>query len=404
MTRDTANPDIPHYRPLYFLAPLGAGGLVVTFFLWLMFWVPHPGQPVPLFEDIRASFLAGGAPHRAMIVAAYLGIGVFAVMHVRFLVRNIAAYRAFRHTPAWRILVAGNTETQLLAIPLALAMSINVGFILAMVAVPGLWGVVDYLFPVAMTAFLGIGVYALALMGDFLGRVLTRGGFDCARNNSFVQLLPAFAFSMVGVGLAAPAGMSGDPLTTGLSYLASSFFIIAAMILGAVALFLGFRAMMEQGADSEAAPSLWIAIPIMTVIGIALMRQEHGLHAHFERSVPPVETWSLLTRLLAVQLLFGLLGAVVLVRQRYFARFVLGPERSAGSYALVCPAVALAVLMQFFVNKGLVAVGLVDRFSLAYWTLTGAALALQAAAIWLMATLNARHRPARLPVDVIRTA
>ena len=32
------------YSPLYFLVSLGSGGLVVTFFMWLMHWVPHPGR------------------------------------------------------------------------------------------------------------------------------------------------------------------------------------------------------------------------------------------------------------------------------------------------------------------------------------------------------------------------
>ena len=32
------------YSPLYFLASLGAGGLAVTFFMYLMFWVPHPAR------------------------------------------------------------------------------------------------------------------------------------------------------------------------------------------------------------------------------------------------------------------------------------------------------------------------------------------------------------------------
>lgn len=44
-----------HYVPTYFLASLGAGGLSVTFFMYLMFWVPHPGRPVPVFEDILAA-------------------------------------------------------------------------------------------------------------------------------------------------------------------------------------------------------------------------------------------------------------------------------------------------------------------------------------------------------------
>ena len=45
---------------------------------------------------------------------------------------------------------ASNGETQLLAMPLALAMTVNVGFILGLVFVPGLWNVVEYLFPLAM--------------------------------------------------------------------------------------------------------------------------------------------------------------------------------------------------------------------------------------------------------------
>ncbi len=52
------------YSPLYYLAALGTGGLVVTFFMWLMFWVPHPGQPVPVFEDIVAAFATGPLPLR----------------------------------------------------------------------------------------------------------------------------------------------------------------------------------------------------------------------------------------------------------------------------------------------------------------------------------------------------
>lgn len=37
------------HSPLNFLAALGAGGLEVTFFMWLLFWVPYAGRPVPVF-------------------------------------------------------------------------------------------------------------------------------------------------------------------------------------------------------------------------------------------------------------------------------------------------------------------------------------------------------------------
>lgn len=386
---------MPHlgerYSPLYFLAALGSGGLVVTFFMWLLFWVPHPGRPVPVFEDIAAAFAVGGLPTRFGIIGAWSGIGVLALVKIRLLIWNLKEFAHWRHTPAHARLRESNNETQLLAAPLTLAMAVNVGFILGLVFVPGLWTVVEYLFPLALIAFLAIGAWALRLLGEFWGRILTVGGFDPAKNNSFAQLLPAFALSMIGVGLAAPAAMSTTAWVAGISYIASSFFIVMAIVLGTIKLVLGIWAMMENGANAESAPSLWIAVPILTVTGIALMRQSHGMHVHFGSHDDPAGIFGLLTDFLSLQLAFALFGWVVLRRQRYFQRFVTGAELSPGSYALVCPGVALAVMLQFFINKGLVQVGLIDKFGTAYWLITALALALQAATIWLVFTLNAKH-------------
>ena len=63
------------YSPLYFLASVGAGGLAVTFFMFLMFWVPHPGQPVPIFEDIAAAWGTGNLPLQIAIARAYGHLG-----------------------------------------------------------------------------------------------------------------------------------------------------------------------------------------------------------------------------------------------------------------------------------------------------------------------------------------
>ena len=379
------------YSPLYFLAALGAGGLVVTFFMWMLFWVPHPGRPVPIFEDIAAALATGSGVQQGVIVAAWAGIALFAAMKVRLLVWNLQEFAGFRRTQAYAVLRQSNNETQLLAAPLTVAMAVNVGFILGLVFVPGLWSIVESLFPLALLAFLAIGYWALRLLDEFWGRILTKGEFDCTRNNSFGQLLPAFALSMVGVGLAAPAAMSQTPWIAGVSYLASSLFIVIAVLVGVVKLFLGVRAMMEHGANVESAPSLWIVVPIVTVIAIATMRQGHAMHAHFGSEADPAALFEMLTEFLAVQLAFAMFGWLVLRRQHYFARFVTGPELSPGSYALVCPGVALVVMLQFWLNKGLVGVGLVDPFGPAWIAVTAVALALQAATIWLMLTLNARH-------------
>ncbi|KGB82445.1 membrane protein [Rhodovulum sp. NI22] len=380
------------YSPLYFLVSLGAGGLAVTFFMYLMFWVPHPTRPVPVFEDVAAAFAAGGLPMQLGIVAAYIGITVFVVLNLRSLVWNITRYRRFRQTEAFRQLVSTNAETQLLAMPLAMAMSVNAAFIAGMVFVPGLWSIIEYLFPFALVAFAAIGWLAFRFLGDFLGRVLTTGGvFDVTAHNSFAQLLPAFALSMVAVGFAAPAAMSVTPLTIGISVIGSTFFGVASVLYAVVAAITGFNSMLHYGTAKESGPTLLVVVPIMTVLGIMLLRQEHGLHVAFDAQAVAVETLVTLTRLMSVQVVFLMLGLLVLRRQEYFKQYVFGADNSPGAYALICPGVALSVMIQFWLNKGLVAAGLVAKFSTGYWLITAIATAFQISMIWLVFHLNRRH-------------
>ncbi len=380
------------YSPLYFLASLGAGGVAVSFFMYLMFWVPHPDQPVPVFEDILAAFSTGGAAMQAGIALAVAGIAVFGFLNVKSLIWNLGALSRFKQTEGYARLRASNAESTLLAMPLALAMTINVGFILGLVFVPGLWSVVEYLFPLAMIAFLLVGVLAFRLIADFLGRVLSEGGiFDVTANNSFAQLLPAFALSMIAVGFAAPAAMSVTPVTVGTSLVLSTFFGVAATVYAVIAAITAFNSMLHYGTAREAGPTLMVVVPIMTVLGIMLLRQDHGLTGTFAAQDNGGETMVMLARLLSVQVVFLGLGMLVLLRQRYFDDFVIGTKTSPGSYALVCPAVALSVMMHFFVNKGLVDAAVVDKFSLAYWVLTAVALGFQAIAVALVLRLNRQH-------------
>lgn len=380
------------YSPLYFLAALGAGGLVVTFFMYLMFWVPHPGRPVPIFEDITAAFSTAAPMLQAAIVIALAGIAVMAFLNVRSLIWNIGALRTFSATQAYTTLRESNAETTLLAAPLAAAMTVNVGFIVGLVFVPGLWNIVEYLFPLALAAFLVLGIWAFRLIGAFLGRVLTQGGvFDVTANNSFAQLLPAFAISMIGVGLAAPAAMSTVKLTVGVSLVLSTFFGVAAILYTLAAAFTALNSMLHHGTAKEAGPTLMVIVPIMTVLGILFMRQAHGLHTAFDAHGTPGEMLVFLARLLTVEILFLMLGMLVLRRQGYFSEFVMGPKTSPGSYALICPGVAFAVMLHFFTNKGLVAAGVITKFGPAFWALTGLAIASQLLMIWLMLRLNRQH-------------
>jgi len=389
---DTSKRAADSYSPLYFLASLGAGGLVVTFFMFLLFWVPHQGRPVPVFEDITTAFGTGTPVLQGAIIIAVLGIIVFTYLNLRSLIWNLTSLSAFKKTEDYEKLRTSNGETTLLAQPLALAMSVNVAFIVGLVFVPNLWSIVEYLFPMAMVAFALIGILAFRTIGDFLGRVLSSGGlFDVTANNSFAQLLPAFAIAMIGVGFAAPAAMSLNTVTVGVALVLSTFFGIAAIIYTIVAAITAFNSMLHYGTAREAGPTLMIIVPIMTVLGILFMRQDHGLHVTFGVHATAGETMVFLARLLTVQVIFLMLGLLVLRRQGYFRDFVLGSGTSPGSYALVCPAVALSVMLHFFINKGLVQAGVVDKYSAIYWGLSALALTSQAIAVALVLRLNRQH-------------
>ncbi|GAA3860475.1 TsoY family (seleno)protein [Celeribacter arenosi] len=394
-------PASESYVPLYFLASVGSGGLAVTFFMYLMFWVPHPGRPVPIFEDIAAAWPTASLPLQGAIVVAMAGIALFVFLNIKSLLWNLTQYTAFKKTDRYRKLRASNAETTLLAMPLALAMSVNALFIAGLVFVPGLWSIVEYLFPFAMIAFAVIAYIALGTIADFLGRVLSKGGvFDVTAHNSFAQLLPSFALAMSAVGFAAPAAMSHTPWIVGVSLVGSTLLGTAALIYALLAIVTAFNSMLHYGTAEEAGPTLMIIIPLVTILSIMWMRQDHGLETTFAGHNAAADTLMFLAQMVSIQFVFLGLGLTVLKRQGYFKDFVLGSKTSPGSYALVCPGVALSVLLQFFVNKGLVAAGVIEKFSTTYWAVTILAIAFQLAMVALVLRLNGQHFTPRHPTAV----
>ena len=379
------------WTPPYFLSALGAGGVAVTFFLWLYMWVPHPNQPVPVFEDVARAFAIGNPLQQAMIVLAYLGLGFFAVQHVRLMLWNLGRYSAFKRGAGFAAVQNSNAGAGLFGLPLMLAMTINVGFSVGLAFVPGLWSVVEYLFPLALFAFAAVAVLTLRMMGAHLARLSVAGTFDLTKAGSFLQVQPAFALGMVGVGMSAPAALSSSPLVAGVALVLSTVLLVIAVIWAAVGVILGLMAMVQHGTVAEQIPTLMNIVPLTTVLGILMMRQSHGLHVHFGVDAAPGDDLWFLTALLAVQIGFLGFGLSVMRHHDYVARFMASATPSAGAYGLVCPGIGLSVLLQFWINKALVGAGLVTKFGFAYWSLTAVLVVVQIAMVVLVVSLNRRH-------------
>ncbi|MEW6444592.1 MAG: TsoY family (seleno)protein [Pseudomonadota bacterium] len=357
------------YNPLFFLAALGAGGLAVSFFLYPMFLIKHPDAPMVTFNHLWP-LLTGDNPLIAALLALVLAVIAFlAFLHVRLLIWNLREYALFKQTQAYTKLLSSNAEISLMAIPLTLAMSVNVMFVLGALFVPNLWSVVEWLFPGAILAFLAIGAYAMRILVTYFARVLSQGGVDFASNNSLAPMIAIFALAMIAVGLAAPAAMSHIKAVQAISIVLSLFFFSAAALLAVIKLVLGFKAMMEHGISEAASPSLWILIPILTLLGITWIRLSHGLHHGFEAHGSPTSLFVLSAAVLSMQILFGLIGWAVMRRLGYFEDYVRGDKGNAGTFALICPGVAFFVFGLFFITVGLVQTGLVAHLSPLYFAL-----------------------------------
>ena len=376
------------YSPLYFLAALGAGGLSVSFFIYLLFMTPHPGSPMATFNHLWPLLTGGNLLVSALIALDLAVIVFFAYLHFRLLAWNLREYALFKKTEAFPKLMSSNAEISLMTIPLTLAMSINVMFVLGAVFVPNLWSVVEWMFPAALLAFLAVGVYAMRILVTYFARVLSEGGVDFASNNSLAPMIAIFALAMIAVGLASPAAMSTVKSTQAWSIAFALFFFSTAILLAAIKLILGFKAMMEHGIREAASPSLWIMIPILTLLGITWIRLNHGLHHGFGVHGDASSLFVLTAAVLSVQILFGLIGWAVMNRLGYFRDYVRGDKGNAGTFALVCPGVAFFVFGVFFVNLGLVGAGLVDRMSWAYFLLLAPFVFVQLKTVQLIFGLN----------------
>lgn len=359
----------PAYTPLYWLAALGAGGLTVSFFVYINFMVGHKGVPMATFDQVYPALLEGD--WLSVVTAiSLMFIVLFALLHIKLLLWNIKAFAAYKKTEAYTVMKESNNEVQLFAIPLTLAMTINVFFVTFALFVPHLWDYVEYLFPGALLAFMVTGYYVLKIFAEYLSRLLAHGELDFTQNNSLAQMLSVFAFTMVGVGFAAPAAMSKTLAVNAIGAFGSIFFISAALLLLMIKLVLGFKSMFKDGIAPEATPTLWIIIPILTLIGISLVRLFFGFEHRFHAEMPKTDLFVLTSVIISLQILFGLLGYAVMKRVKYFKTFVFGNKQSVASLALICPGVAFTVFYLFLIQYGFVFTGIVSKFSMVYFVLT----------------------------------
>ena len=356
------------FTPMCFLSALGAGGLSVSFFMYLMFLVPHEGTPMATFDFVYPELLKG--TWLSFVIAfSLVFILAFAFFHFKFLLWNTKQFNLYKKTEAYKSLKNSNAEITLMTLPLTYTMTINVCFVLGAVFVPKLWNIVEYLFPFALLGFTIAGFYGLRIFFNYFSRLLVSGDFDFTKNNNLSQMISIFAFSMIAVGFAAPGAMSHNIAVNAIGIFGALFFAALAILLLIIKITMGFKNMFEHGISLEASPSLWILIPILTLLGITAVRVSFGLDHNFDATLAKSSLFTLTSTILSLQIIFGILGYQVMKRMGYFDKYIESEDRSPVSFALICPGVAIMVFGMFFINFGLTFNDVISKYSLAYFLL-----------------------------------
>lgn len=356
------------FSPMCFLSALGAGGLGVSFFMYLMFLVPHPNSPMATYDFIMPALLKGDW---LSFVASFslVFIIAFTFLHFKLLFWNTKQFLLYKKSKAYKELLSSNSQITLMILPLTYAMTINVCFILGAVFVPGLWGVVEYLFPFALLGFVVVGFFALKIFFEYFSRLLIKGDFDFSKNNNLSQMISIFSLSMIAVGFAAPGAMSHNLVVNSIGIFGALFFASLSLLLIFIKFTIGFKSMFEQGLNLEAAPSIWIVIPILTLLGITFIRISFGLEHNYDTPLNKSSLFVFTSIIVSLQIIFGILGYMLMKKMGYFEKYIESTNKSSISFALICPGVAFFVFGMFFVNFGLAYNGIISKYSIAYFVL-----------------------------------
>ncbi len=356
------------FSPMCFLSALGAGGLGVSFFMYLMFLVPHPNSPMATYDFIMPALLKGDW---LSFVTSFslVFIIAFTFLHFKLLFWNTKQFLLYKKSKAYEELLSSNSQITLMILPLTYAMTINVCFILGAVFVPGLWGVVEYLFPFALLGFVVVGFFALKIFFEYFSRLLIKGDFDFSKNNNLSQMISIFSLSMIAVGFAAPGAMSHNLVVNSIGIFGALFFASLSLLLIFIKFTIGFKSMFEQGLNLEAAPSIWIVIPILTLLGITFIRISFGLEHNYDTPLNKSSLFVFTSIIVSLQIIFGILGYILMKKMGYFEKYIESTNKSSISFALICPGVAFFVFGMFFVNFGLAYNGIILKYSIAYFVL-----------------------------------
>ncbi|MEL0584046.1 MAG: hypothetical protein AAES65_04095 [Candidatus Thiodiazotropha sp. (ex. Lucinoma kazani)] len=127
---------------------------------------------------------------------------------------------------------------------------------------------------------------------------------------------------------------------------------------------------------------------MFTLIGISSIHIIMGLHHGFAEPLSKPGLFVFTSVILSIEILAGVLGYKVKKKVGYIQDYLQGEKRDDGSFALICPGVAMFVFDFFFIVFGLLKNNLIAPFSIAYFLILAPFIFIQLKTVAVYLKLN----------------
>jgi len=384
------------YSPLYFFNAFAAGGIAMSFFMYLLWAARSVYSALPSFDVVVPLVTETDVVTSLVCLVALGGFLFFTALHVVLLRWNIQSFKRWQRTTPYKAFAKATDKTVLLAIPMTVTLSMLLGLCLLLIVVPFIFSLIEFILGFALVALIWLGARAVRLYIPFFENLVTQPLAEDARGNNLGQLISMLAFTTIGLGCAILSAASTIIIVLVVAYICAAFFLALSAFLALVWFLPRLSALTEARISPESAPLLWFAITPLCLGGLSVHFQNHTLASAFGAASDAGAFFSSFCLIYAFCGLLASIGYFLIKSHGFLSRLVQGEIYAAGLYAVVCPALALLLTGHYFLNAGLAQTGLIEPWGLWYAVFALPLVVAQGAVIRLFFRLNAKLFPVQV--------
>ncbi len=356
-----------NFNPIMFLMPLGAGGLAIAFWVFLMFTVSH-GAGMVHFDQVHTDSITAG--QNILYSSVEVAAVVFGLIHFITLFYVLSKFLSWRKTDAYREYLNDPLRNNAIMIVfLAIDMAFNVVFALGNHFIFKNGDLFQLVMLPALIAWFVLFVISMYFSIKILSIMFTKE-FDMNKMH-FGFLAHPFSLVMIAVTGFGIAAFSGDFVIASVAFFLALMPLLVAMLLTLIKGVTMFQHHMRNNLpDRNFLPSTLMIMPIIMLIFLSLSRIGHYFHTHLGVEVGQMY-FVFVTLIPFVFLNWYVIFGLVLIKN-YFVNF---KEFDVTQWAFICPVASYAVI-GYFANASWLGAGtfLIWNFYLLAITILGAAL------------------------------